>query len=70
MAAYKESQSILDEALGEHRNNGFHLEEINDHITLLFHHDEIIGTYSQTKLTVPNIRRDCEQWLEKIGAAQ
>jgi len=51
MAKYTGKQSVLDEVLGDFKDYGFSLVEIDDHLLELWFKDKRIAVYSQIAWT-------------------
>ena len=69
MAVYNQEhsfQSILNAALGEYHSKGFRLVEPDTHILELYHNDDIVGRFNQTRATVPVIHGACQAYLETL----
>lgn len=66
MAKYTGKQSVLDETLGEYRNQGFSLIESDDHFLELYFKDKRIAIYHQAKATIEIIREGCKNFLDSI----
>lgn len=67
MRKYIGKQSVLDEALGEFKDYGFDLVEVDDHITELYFKDNRIAMYNQNKVTFEAIRQGCANYLKSIS---
>jgi len=52
MAKYTGKQSVLDEVLGDFKDYGFSLVEIDDHLLELWFKDKRIAVYSQIAFLV------------------
>lgn len=66
MATFTGKKSIFDAALGEYKDLGFSLEEIEEGTTHLFFKDKLIATYYQPKLTIPVLHEGCKNYLLSI----
>ena len=62
-------QSILNAALGPYQSKGFRLMEMDDHILMLYHYDDVVGALSQGGATIPVIREVCQEHLETLSAS-
>jgi len=68
MAKYTGKQSVLDEVLGDFKDYGFSLVEIDDHLLELWFKDKRIAVYSQIAWTddrpmIKVIREGCHNFL-------
>ena len=66
---YRGPQSILNAALGDYLGKGFRLVS-DDHILTLYHQDELVAQFSATSASITEMRRECENWLLKIGESE
>lgn len=62
-------QSILNAALGDYRSVGFRLVEPDDHILELYYLDELVGSFNQSRATIPVIRAACRECMEALRAS-
>ena len=62
-------QSILNAALGDYQSKGFRLTEMDDHILMLYHRDELVGALSQGGATIQVIHNACQKHLESLRAS-
>ena len=58
---FKDAMNIA--ALGEYADMGFSLNEPDDHSTELWFKGKKIATYISTKLTIPVLYEDCQNFL-------
>jgi len=63
MAIYTGKQSVLDEALGEFKDYGFRLEQLNDDELILYFKDKMIARYYQITATFKIIQEGCHNFL-------
>jgi len=67
MTIYTGKQSIYDASLGKYKDFGFSLVAPDDHVIELYFKDKRIAVYNQTRLTVPVLHQDCENYLKSIA---
>ena len=63
MATYTGKQSVLDAGLGEFKDYGFRLVELDDHFLELYFKDKRIAVYHQAKATPKIIQEGCHNFL-------
>lgn len=60
-------QNILDAFLGDFKDYGFSLRELDTNITELSYKGKIIARYNQAKLTIPILLEGCRNYLKNMG---
>ena len=65
-AVYTGRQSVFDAYLGEFKDLGFSLREIDDHLAELYFKDLKVHTYNQHTLTSSILEEGCRNYLKNM----